>query len=114
GANRGIEVRFHHDPLDQLNGYDGSLTCRASPLRASGLNVSTITASSSVRVASAARSRLPGWGPCTKPGGCKLIEPAPIPEPARLMKSPAEYISTSSQSTFAWWYGTFTAFGSKS
>ena len=56
----------------------------------SGANVSTITATSSVRVASREPSTLPGCGPCTNPAGWYEIEPTPMPLPARLMKSPAE------------------------
>ena len=52
--------------------------------------MSTITATSSVRSWSAERSMLPGWGPWTKPAGWSEIDPTPMPDPARLMKSPAE------------------------
>src|SRR5262249_20599716 len=86
-TNRRVQVRLHRA---QLCAYDGSLTANASALNANGLNAPSITATSSVRVASTLRSRLPGCGPCTKPGGWRLIEPAPIPDPARLMKLPAE------------------------
>ena len=52
--------------------------------------MSTITATSSVRVASAAASTLPGCGPCTNPAGWNEIEPTSMPDPARLVKSPDE------------------------
>jgi hypothetical protein len=52
--------------------------------------VSTITATSSVRSASRLASTLPGCGPCTNPAGWYEIDPTPMPDPARLMKSPRE------------------------
>src|SRR5579862_7394224 len=73
----------------QLRSYEGSATERASSLTRSGSNVSTITAVSSVRVSSIEASTLPGCGPWTKPAGWSVNEPAPIPAPFRLMKSPS-------------------------
>ena len=67
-----------------------SLTERAASVTPSGWNVSSITATSSVRSTPSERSRLPGCGPCTKPAGWYEIDPTPMPEPALLMKLPAE------------------------
>src|SRR5439155_24531247 len=80
GPDGRVQVGGRHDddiPIgrDQLNGYAGSLTVSAPSLSKSGRKASSMTASSSVRAASTLLSRLPGCGPCTKPGGCKLIDP---------------------------------------
>src|SRR4051794_8599966 len=56
----------------------------ASALTCSGRKVSTMTASSFVRVAPIDSSALPGWGPCGRPCGCNVIEPLPMP--LRLME----------------------------
>ena len=73
-----------------VHAYSGAAMERAVSVSLRRRNVSIITASSSVRSASIARSRLPGCGPWTKPAGCMEIDPMPMPELLRLMKFPAE------------------------
>jgi len=64
---------------DHDAGYASSSIPRAALVGCRGLNVSHITASSSVHVAPREPSIVPGCGPWGMPCGCRLIDPDSIP-----------------------------------
>ena len=70
-------------PVCQLKGYSLSKIWRATDVRCSGRNVSTITASSSVsRGRSSDASNAPGCGPCGMPPTWCVNEPCLMPRRA--------------------------------
>ena len=111
-SGTGAHVRQAWPAQDQ--GYVGSLTDRAAPVRPSGLNVSIITASSSVRSLSSLRSRarLRAVDEPRRVEADRALADAGAGAAQRSRRRSRR--APSSESTFEWWYGTFTALGSKS